>query len=177
MSALPRILNTDDLPAAELCAARLDGELVPIAGAWAPLDVVETRVDRAVAAGSGLPRRWIAELGTAAWIWGAREDPPLPLTFCARLAERGPRSRRGVALREVVIVRAELARLGGVLVTTPQRTILDLARTGPWEPEVARRLAAGAGIGAAELRALATIARSAPHGRLAAKRIDELSPR
>jgi hypothetical protein len=162
---LPDLLDPPHLPLAELCAARLDGELFPLGRGWTAPDAVPGAADRAAAALSGLPDLFIAERETALWIWGAIDAAPEPPRVCLPLAR--PRSGlRGRGVREVVIGDAEVARLGGRRVTTPLRTAVDLARRNTeWTAESAaavRRLVRLAGIdGAALLRALEASPRAA----------------
>lgn len=129
MVVLPRVLSSQDLPATELQAARLDGELFGIGEAFCPIDEFEDPAHRAAAVLGTRSRRLVAELGTAAWIWGATVRPPSMLEFCARLAARaraGP--SRHLTVREVVLDPADITVLGEVRVTSPLRTAVDLAR-------------------------------------------------
>jgi hypothetical protein len=127
---LPAVLGPDDLPLAERMAARLDGELFALAAAHCPVDAVETPALRLAAALAGRPSRYIAELGTAAWVWGARLDPPDTLELCVVLGARArPASTPQVAVRELALVEDEIRRLDGRGVTSPLRTAVDLARS------------------------------------------------
>lgn len=177
MPSLPRVLDAEQLPVPELCAARLDGELFALAGAWAPIDVAVTAADRATASARGLPRRWIAELGTAAWIWGARPEPPVIARFAVVRGERGPKPRCGVDLREVRIEPEEVAVLGVARVTTPARTLADLARTEEWDEEESCLLRRIGDLDAAILEQVAARVRRSAHGLRAAKRLEALSRR
>ena len=176
MAALPRILSPADLPLAELSAARLDGELFACGRGWAPPDVPGTREDRALAAAVGLPRRWVAELGTAAWVWGAGLVAEDPVRFCVPSDARGPRARPGVVLRERALGPGDWRDLGGVRVTTPVRTLLDLLRS-PAEPD--EQLAAGMlELVALEDRGdLESRMRRLPDGRRARERLRRISRR
>jgi hypothetical protein len=143
VTGLPSVLSPADLPLAELQAARLDGELLPLAAGFGLVDAVDGPAHRTRAALAGRGRRFIAELDTAAWIWGAIELPPHPLDLCVDLAARSPlRFDADARLREVVIERDEWVDFGGVRATTPLRTAVDLARRGRPSPDVLRRLAA-----------------------------------
>ena len=126
---LPSVLSSADLPIAELTAARLDGELFGVDSCFAPIDEIEQTHHRAASLGAVVPDRLIAEQHSAAWVWGAVARPPAPHEFCvasgARVRVLGVRWLR---VREVVIDDRELASLGGMLVTTPLRTAIDLAR-------------------------------------------------
>lgn len=178
VSALPRVLGTDDLPLSELCAARLDGELFPFARGWIPSDVPGTPAERARAAVVGIPRRWVAELDTAAWVWGARDLAPEPARFAAPRDVRGAKTRAGVAVREAVLRRADWIETGGVRVTTPARTLLDLLRSHDFadatEVTALRLLDL---VGDADLVAVRTRLAHLPWGRIGAARLAWLSPR
>lgn len=124
-----RLVTSDDWPEAELRAAVLSGELVAVGACWASPVEPQTPSLRAAAAGWTLrDARLVAGTRTAAWIWGAASRPPAPLE-----AAISPQARvhvdAGVRLREVVIDPADVVRLGGLGVTTPLRTVIDLLRT------------------------------------------------
>lgn len=98
-------------------------------GGFAPIDVRVGPADRAGAAARGWSPRLIAEQLSAAWIWGAANDPPARHQLCAGSTERARLAVPGAAaVREVVIDADEIAAPGGVRVTTPLRTVADLAR-------------------------------------------------
>ena len=129
MARLTPVLHAGDLPLAELCAARLDGELVGIDEAFGPIDGTTGPSERAWAAGRFWPQRLIAERATAAWIWGARPDPPARHQLCASKDARArPTVPTRSSMREVVIDPDEYVVLGSLRVTTPLRTIVDIAR-------------------------------------------------
>jgi len=153
---LPPVLSADDLPAPELYAARLDGQLFAIGGCFAPVDEIEQPRHRASALLSALGGKLIAEQLTAAWVWGALDSPPAHHQFCVATGARVSHSpARWMTVREVVIDADELVDLGGALVTDPTRTIMDLARFCPaFDLAVARRLV---GIGASPQRAIESI--------------------
>ncbi|MDY7544069.1 MULTISPECIES: type IV toxin-antitoxin system AbiEi family antitoxin [unclassified Cryobacterium] len=142
---LPDVLSPGDLPIAELSSLCLDGELFRVGDCWSPLDVAEDRDQRARSLARLVPVRAIAERLTAAWIHGLAPEPQRH-QFCVPITARAyfpPSPRFGV--REVVcdpehIVRLGArpvsragARAGGLLVTRPLRTALDLARWPPPE--------------------------------------------
>lgn len=129
---LPPVLSGRDLPIAELSAARLDGELFPVAGAFAPIDEVDGPRLRARALGTGIHDRLIAEQFSAAWIWGALASPPARHQFCAAIGARVSRTIvPWCTVREVVIDEAAVVTIDGIAVTTPLRTVVDLARFSP----------------------------------------------
>ena len=130
MTRLSSVLTALDLPLAELCAARLDGELYALDEAFAPIDSPEGPTERARSVAAYCHGRLIAEQSTAAWIWGARATPPRYHELCASLGARArPVFPLRTLVREVVIDESEFAIIGGVPVTTPLRTIVDLVRT------------------------------------------------
>ncbi|WP_411700177.1 type IV toxin-antitoxin system AbiEi family antitoxin [Conyzicola sp.] len=131
MARLAPVLHAGDLPLAELCAARLDGELFGVDEAFLPIDVATGAIARAKAAGRFWPGRLIAERATAAWIWGATVDPPARHQLCtSKDARARPPVPARSTVREVTIAPDEYARVAALRVTTPLRTVVDLARFG-----------------------------------------------
>lgn len=154
MTVLPSVLSAADLPLVELQAARLDGELLQLAGGFGIVDAVDGPAHRTRAALAGRSQRFIAELDTAAWVWGALPLPPRPLELCADLEARSPlRFDAEARLREVVIEPDEWVDFGGARVTSPLRTAVDLARARE-APDggVLRALAAVSGFDAIDCR-------------------------
>ena len=142
---LPPILSAADLPAPELSAARLDGELFAVGACFAPVDEIEQPLHRAAALHAGQSGRLIAEQLSAAWVWGALDAPPAHLQFCAATGARVSHSpARWMTVREVVIEPDDIVAFGPALVTTPLRTAVDLVRFsstfGAREIQVVRRL-------------------------------------
>jgi len=152
---LPPVLSALDLPVAELAAARLDGELFRIDDAFAPVDEIEQPSHRAQALRAALPDRLIAEQRSAAWIWGALPAPPAHHELCvtAGVRTRSP-GITWMRVREVVIESSEIATIGDQQVTTPLRTVVDLARFstvfGEAEELMSRWLMRHHGFGAAD---------------------------
>ncbi|MDO7882043.1 type IV toxin-antitoxin system AbiEi family antitoxin [Salinibacterium soli] len=147
MARLPAVLSTDDLPLAELSALRCDGVLVRVGSCYTPVDQPDGTGIRAIAAAHGMHERMIAERMTAAWIWGARDEAPTPHQFCTDLGARvSHQVRPWLELREVVLSPMDIAMVGDLAVTTPARTLADLARFqpewGPLEQSIAERLSA-----------------------------------
>jgi hypothetical protein len=131
---LSPVLADADLSPAELQAARLDGEVYDLAGAYCLLGELESPSHRARAVLAGRSPRLIAELGTAAWIWGAADTLDrleFAVTPDAR-ARLGPAHHATV--REIVYESGDVTALDGCQVTTPLRTII--------EPAIVNRLAA-----------------------------------
>jgi hypothetical protein len=143
------------LSIAELTAARIDGHVVEIGDAFIPADAVETPVLRAASLAAAIPVGCAAALTTAAWIHGALSTPPVRLSV-QRARSHGRRVDRSARLdyRDSLIPAEDLVVLGGLSVTTPTRTLADLARcpdptmrhaartmaaTGVADPDAARR--------------------------------------
>jgi hypothetical protein len=139
---LGSLLTDRDLPAAELCSARLDGELVPVGEGWSPVDLPVGEAVRAQAAALLVPPRVIAERMTAAWIFGVVPEPTRH-HFCVDARSRAhlsPSPR--IQLREVSCTPEDTTVLGGLRVTTPLRTVIDLARHGAVEEQALLRVIA-----------------------------------
>jgi hypothetical protein len=148
---LSPVLADPDLSPVELQAARLDGEVYDLAGAYCLVGELEAPRHRARAVLGARSPRLIAELGTAAWIWGAADEPErfeFAVTPHAR-ARLSPAHH--IAVREIVYGPDDLTTLDGCRVTTPLRTILDLARCEDrFDIAMATRLAAVGGLDLAE---------------------------
>lgn len=139
MTSGEQTLTVNDLPLAELCSARLDGQVFQLADSWCVIDEIDGCSNRAVAASRLVPPRAIAERLTAAWIYGVAPEPRRH-QFCVLIGARttavwSPR----VQLREIVRSPDDVCTIAGVRVTTPLRTAVDLARYPPpstAEPEI-----------------------------------------
>ena len=129
---LPAVLTLVDLPLPELLAARLDGDLFALDDCFTPIDEIDQPRHRAAALHAGLSERLIAEQLSAAWIWGALDAPPARHQLCAATGARvGHAHPPWMDVREVVIHEHEIASIDGLLLTTPLRTAVDLARFSP----------------------------------------------
>ncbi|GAA1951551.1 hypothetical protein [Agromyces allii] len=129
MVKLPPVLGTDHFSIAELCAARIDGDLVAIAGAWAPIDEPDIPSFRALVVAHGAPRSLIIERMSAAWVHGAGLAPPRRAQFCVPIDARiSVITDPGIAVREVKIQEAEIVSFGLVRCTSLVRTAFDLLR-------------------------------------------------
>lgn len=137
------------LSIAELSAARLDGELYPIADAFCPVDLPAFPAVRAGAVLALLPAHAFAERLSAAWLHGALPHPPALNQFAlpAGLGTRPERSRAH-ALRQVAVSPGDLTLVGGCPVTTRLRTLVDLLLDDGLDD--AEALALAATLGAAE---------------------------
>ena len=182
MSRLPAVLFHSDLPEAELHAAKLDGELYPVDRCFSPIDEIDGLWNRARALSLTVPARLIAEQRTAAWIYGALNRPPRQHQFCADISARvRPPALVAITVREVVIDASDLAELAGLLVTTPLRTVVDLARASVnFKNDDLRAVSDLMRIGrfgVEECRAVLDRRRNLPHKRLALERIDQAARR
>jgi hypothetical protein len=118
-----------DLSDAELQAMRLDGELYRLAEGYVSVAMPEVPAVRAAAVLAHRSARLIAARGTAAWIWGAMPTIPIRGEFIVDLSARWrPRPSEGIDVVESVIHAGDVVALGGVSVTGPLRTAIDLAR-------------------------------------------------
>ncbi|MGN6220749.1 MAG: type IV toxin-antitoxin system AbiEi family antitoxin [Microbacterium sp.] len=119
----------DRLSRAELTAACLDGHLVELGDAYIPADAVETTALRAGALTRLLGDTLAATHLSAAWIHGGLPQPPARHTVQRGVARRlHVMPDRHVVYRDVAVPASDLEVIGGVLVTTPVRTLIDLAR-------------------------------------------------
>lgn len=179
MRRLGSVLSPLDLPLAELCAARLDGELLRVDECFSPVDCAIGRVSRGAALAAIVPDRLIAERLSAAWIWGALADPPSTHELCVDTLSRvHPPSRSRMTIREVVFSENDVVSVAGMRVTTPVRTSADLARFsrdfGAHEKAIVRALLELGGATAADCAAYVTARRNLPHKRLALARLGTL---
>ncbi len=90
----PRCSAPTTFPLAELCAARLDGELFAIDDGWAAVDEPDLPAFRAMATAMRAPRSLIIERMSAAWVHGARDAPPAVAQFCVAARRAHRRDRR-----------------------------------------------------------------------------------
>lgn len=119
------------LSTAELSAARLDGHLVELGEAYIPADAVETRELRAGSLGGLLGDTLAATHLSAAWVHGALAEPPARHTVQRAVSRRLHHVLgRRLHYRDLQVDPNDLARIGGVWVTVPVRTLADLSRVG-----------------------------------------------
>ncbi|WIE77126.1 type IV toxin-antitoxin system AbiEi family antitoxin [Curtobacterium sp. MCSS17_007] len=175
----PRLLTSDDWPEAELRAAVLAGDLVPVGCCWASPAEPQVPALRAAAHAWRLSdRRLVASGRTAAWIWGATSRPPatdevsIPPNVRVRVAA-------DVRLREVRLGPDDVVLLDGVRVTTPLRTAIDLLRApGAFDAAAADALRGLIAVGAVrepELRHRVDALGTIPMARQAARRLDQVT--
>lgn len=117
------------LSASELQSAARDGELVTLGEGFVSIDAPDTPFIRAASLSPVvLDSRVIIADRSAAWVWGWGAMPPTVST-CVSIAARIPSpDRRRLRAREVVIADDERVTLGDIAVTSPARTLVDLAR-------------------------------------------------
>ena len=172
---LSSVLSALDLPPAELRAAELDGELFAIDGCWAPIDEPDRTSQRALALAVQLPDRVILEQRSAAWVWGLLDAPPQPHDLCTAIGARVRTGDGWPPAREVVIDDDETEVISGIRVTTPLRTIVDLARFGAsFDEQLVLRLLAFGGVTVADCIDAMDRRRNLPGKRLALERLGTL---
>lgn len=176
---LPTVLTTLDLPAPELGGMRLDGEVYPLAEAWCSIDELETPAHRAQAVRGTRSDRLIAELGTAAWVWGVTPVLPALIEFCVDLGARARlRVSPMIRVRELVLDQGDRVDLVGGAVTSRVRTAVDLARFRDVLSEADANsiveLARDGGFRLADCRELMDRRRNLPEKRRALARLTEL---
>jgi hypothetical protein len=125
---LPTVLSRADLPLAELSSASLDGELYPLGAGWCPVDAPVSAESRALSIAAAMPGRVIMERMSAAWIYGAAPEPVRHQLCIDTTSRVNLQFSARYCLREVVGVAGDTVTVGGLPVTTPGRTLLDLCR-------------------------------------------------
>lgn len=165
-----------ELPDVELQAMRLDGECYQLGDAHVPIGVTPDAAARCAAALGTHSSRLIAALGTAAWVWGAVERPPARGEFLVGLDARWrPPFGSRVRIVESVVHPDDVARFGCASVTTPLRTVVDLARFrdefGSADADAIRRLARHGGFGITEAVEAMNRTRNLAGKRRAAERV------
>ena len=125
------------LSQAELSAARIDGHVVEMGDAYVPADLVETADVRASTIAPLVQLGTAASGPTAAWIHGAGATPPA-IHHVRRCVERRLRAVTSARLvfHDTVLPASDVQMLGGIPVSTPQRTMLDLATSLHRDPRV-----------------------------------------
>ncbi|WP_295780154.1 type IV toxin-antitoxin system AbiEi family antitoxin [uncultured Microbacterium sp.] len=118
------------LSLAELTAACLDGDLVALGEGFIPADAVETPWMRAHSLLPLLGSRWAATRVSAAWVHGAIAQEPA----CHQLQRVSPtrlriRSGSRAEYHDLRMPSADVELVAGVHVSTPSRTLADLARS------------------------------------------------
>lgn len=118
------------LSLAELSAACLDGALVPLGEGFMPADAAETPWMRARSLTPLLTDRWAAVRTTAAWVHGGVAGEPVRhhLQRVRDVRVRAGRDPRAV-YHDVRLAPDDVSTIAGVPVSTPARTLVDLARS------------------------------------------------
>jgi hypothetical protein len=125
------------VPRRRLAEMRRCGAVVqPVRGVLMPSAAGADPVARAAAVALVLPDRAAICRGVAAWVHGVDARPPWqrsePLVLeCVVPRGTEPPDLPGVVAHVDRLDHHDVARVGGVPVTTVERTALDLARTGP----------------------------------------------
>ena len=160
---LPTMLTESDLPLAELTALMLDGELYRLDTGYSPVDQPDFPSVRAATLACRWPHRLIVEQHSAAWVHGALERPPARHELCADTGARArPTNLRAASVREVVISADEVQGMGGIDVTTPVRTVCDLARFSAFDDTDRRTCARLLRIGGTDVDECLRIVQSRP---------------
>lgn len=147
---LGSLLDTSDLPRAELCALRLAGEAFDVDDCLRPIDLPDTAELRASAFALLAPVGVVADGPSALWIYGIRSGAPAEHTACVGLDRPmgSPHSPR-LRVRQVGLSAQDVRTVGPARVLSPLRTLLDLTRLSEqWSLEqsaaTARLIAVGA---------------------------------
>jgi len=155
------------LTEAELSAACLDGHLVALGDGYIPADVVESMVLRAASVAHLLGTTLAATHESAAWILGRLDEPPARHRVQRAVDRRLHHvvSRR-LLYRDPFIEGSDLLDIAHVRVSSPARTLADLARSPEASSRaLARRWASERPDEAAESLAWLERHRSIPHKR------------
>jgi hypothetical protein len=125
------------LSQAELSAARIDGHVVELGDGYVPADLVETPAARASTLAELVRPGTAASGPTAAWIHGAGDSPPA-IHHVKRSVERRlrPRTNGRLVFHDTLLAASDLCEIGGIAVSTPARTLLDLSTALHRDPRV-----------------------------------------
>ena len=161
-------LDTAQFSEAERSALRLDGECVPLGLTVVPVDVPVVPAVRAASLSAAVAKHdLVVDLRTAAWVHGAVQQLPRPLTLAVDVSRARRTKLVAPPPREARFRADDLVRLGGVLVTTPLKTAFDLLRLDQAQDhpaeEIAAALLSDAGLSPAVAAALAHLQPGCPH--------------
>jgi len=111
----------------ELSAARLDGHVVEVGEGYIPADLVESPQARAAGLAPLMGPGLAASGPSAAWVHGAGDRPPLRHHAHRAVPRRvrAPQSAR-LAFHDTALADHEMLHIGGIAVSTPLRTMIDL---------------------------------------------------
>ncbi|WP_167050873.1 hypothetical protein [Salinibacterium sp. ZJ77] len=149
----------DSLPFAEQQAMRLDGHAYRLADSYVSISIPEVSAVRAAAVHAGRTARLVAARRTAAWIWEATPLRPAVDEYAVSSEARWrPRAGDPMELIEAVLTTEDVVTAGGVLVTSPLRTAIDIcrfsARLSPADALTVRSLGDRGAFGLAECLSL-----------------------
>ncbi|WP_285116494.1 type IV toxin-antitoxin system AbiEi family antitoxin [Leifsonia sp. fls2-241-R2A-40a] len=154
-SISPPLLDAGILPVVELLALCLDGHLFRVGDAFATVDTPDGPALRAQGFARSAPGWAVADRGSAAWIHGTRSVPPPVPQVCVPPNRRGGVRSPSVDTSHRALAAGDTMAFGGVIVTTPVRTAVDLLSTSPTFDEAealeVRHLLALAAVTPAEL--------------------------
>lgn len=121
----------------ELSAARIDGHLVEVGDAYIPADLVEGPDVRASSIAHIIQTGTAASGPSAAWIHGAGDVPP-SVHHVRRYVERRlrPIMSSRVVFHDTLLPASDVILIGGAAVSTPVRTMLDLATSLHRDPRM-----------------------------------------
>ena len=122
-------LPDDRLSRTELMAARLDGHVVEVGDAYMPADAIETRELRAGSLRAAVGTQLALTHESAAWVHGEIDDPPERHSVQRRTQTRLHHVLdHRLRYRDLQLPAEDAMMLGGVAVSTPTRTLVDLIR-------------------------------------------------
>ncbi|MFC8191357.1 hypothetical protein ACFUMH_06790 [Cellulomonas sp. NPDC057328] len=135
---VPALLHRHDVGPLAWAGLLADGHLVPLWGAVArTAGTAETPAVRAAALAGLVPARGAVGRLSAVWVH-AGGVAPRRATVLVGAGTRRPDAHPDRWVAEARLPAADVVVLGGTAVTTPLRTVLDVAR---WEPPAAARAA------------------------------------
>ncbi|PVZ94901.1 hypothetical protein DDQ50_11495 [Amnibacterium flavum] len=141
-----------------MCALRLDGDLFAVGDGYVCADTFEDAAVRIGSIADSLRGPRIAARETASWVFGATDECPRPIEVIVPAGKsQSTEAMRGVRVRESVLRDDEVIGIGGLRVTSPLRTAVDLVRMRSYSPATATMVAAllrNEGIGTAAVLAL-----------------------
>ncbi|MEV7769667.1 hypothetical protein [Microbacterium sp. NPDC086615] len=163
------------LSLAELTAACLDGVLVAIGEGYMPADAAETTWMRARSLGPLAGERLAAVRLSAAWVHGGALVEPSPHHLQRSSGRRARLAGSGrVVYHDVLLDPADVVDIAGVAVSTPTRTLADLARLG--HHDAAARWACSDPVLAEQARQWILARPRVPYGRRALDVLDGAVP-
>ncbi len=128
---LPALVHRDEVSPLAWAGMLADGHLVPLWGAVArTAATAETPAVRAAALARFVPARGAVGRLSAVWVH-AGGDAPRRATVLVGAGTRRPDAHPDRWVAEAALSTADVVVLGGTAVTTPLRTVVDVAR---WEP-------------------------------------------